>query len=273
MKLLKGKKIADEILKKIKGEIKKSSLQPALAVILIGNDKASHLYVNLKRKAAQKIGIKFQLVRFSEKVKEEEIIQKIKELNADKKISGIIVQLPLSKKLSTQKIIDAIDLQKDVDGFSSKNNASLQPVFPQAIIEMLSAIFLKVPFRKEARAVVIANSEIFGEVMVDTLKKKKISGEYILSNKLKESIKKIQEADIIISAVGKPGLITDKMIKKDAIIIDGGITKKGKKVFGDVDFKSVKNVASYITPVPGGVGPVTIACLLKNTYLAIKKSL
>lgn len=272
MKLLKGKKIADVILKKIKGEIKKSSLQPALAVILVGNDKASHLYVNLKRKAAKKIGIKFQLFRFSAKVKEAEIIQKIQELNADKKISGMIVQLPLPKNLNTQRIMDAIDPRKDVDGFSVKNTANLQPVFPQAIMEILSASFLKVPFRKEAKAVVIANSEKFGKVMVNTLRQKKISGMYVLSSKLKKNIKKVQNADIIISAVGKPGLITDKMIKKGVIIIDGGITKKGKKVLGDVDFESVKNKVSFLTPVPGGVGPVTIACLLRNTYLAAKKS-
>jgi methylenetetrahydrofolate dehydrogenase (NADP+)/methenyltetrahydrofolate cyclohydrolase len=270
MKLLKGKKIADAILKKIKGEIKKSSLRPVLAVILIGNDKASHLYVNLKRKAAERIGIKFQLFQFSAKIKEKKIIQKIQELNADKKISGMIVQLPLPKNLNTQRIMDAIDPRKDVDGFSAKNTASLQPVFPQAIMEILSASFLKVPFGKEAKAVVIANSKKFGEVMVNTLRQKKISGMYVLSNRLKKNIKKVQNEDIIISAVGKPGLITDKMIKNGVVIIDGGITKKGKKVLGDVNFESVKSIASYITPVPGGVGPVTIACLLRNTYLASK---
>jgi methylenetetrahydrofolate dehydrogenase (NADP+)/methenyltetrahydrofolate cyclohydrolase len=272
MKLLKGKKIADAILKNIKAEIKKSSLQPSLAVVLVGNDQASELYVSLKQKAAKKIGIDFQLFRLSPKVKEAEIIQKIKKLNADKKISGIIVQLPLPKNLNTQKILDEINPRKDVDGFSAKKAASLQPVFPQAILEMLVS-FLKVPFRKESNAVVIANSEKFGKVMLNKLKEKKISGTYVLSNKLKENIKKIQKADIIISAVGKPGLITDKMVKKGAIIIDGGITKKDKKVLGDVDFYSVKNKASFLTPVPGGVGPVTIACLLRNTYLAAKKSL
>jgi methylenetetrahydrofolate dehydrogenase (NADP+)/methenyltetrahydrofolate cyclohydrolase len=272
MKLLKGKKIADAILKKVKEEIKKNSLQPGLAVILVGDNRASHLYVSLKKKAAQKIGIKFQLFRFSSKIKEVAIIQKIQALNADKKINGMIVQLPLPKNLNTQKIINTIDPRKDVDGFSAKNIAKLQPVFPQAIMEILSASFLKVPLRKEAKAMVIANSKKFGEVMVNTLRKKKISGEYILSNKLKERIEKVQKADILISAVGKPGLIIDKMIKRGVVIVDGGITKKGKKVLGDVDFDSVRNKAAFLTPVPGGVGPVTIACLLKNTFLAAKNN-
>lgn len=168
--------------------------------------------------------------------------------------------------------MDAIDPRKDVDGFSAKNTSRLQPVFPQAIMEILFTSFLKVPFRKEIKAVVIANSEKFGKVMVNTLRQKKISGVYILSSKLKKNIKKVQNADIIISAVGKPGLVTHKMIKKGVVIVDGGITKKGKKVLGDVDFESVRNKAAFLTPVPGGVGPVTIACLLRNTYLAAKKS-
>jgi len=273
MKLLEGKKIADKILSRLKKKINARKDKPALAVILVGDNQASQLYVGLKEKAAKKIGIKFQLFRFSAKIKEDKIIQKIQELNADKKISGIIVQLPLPKNLPTQKIINTIKPQKNVDGFVAKNSTDLQPVFPQAIIEMLSASFLKVPFRnfrKEARAVVIANSEKFGEVMVNTLRKKKISGIYILSKELHENIKKLQNADIIISAIGRPGMITDKMIKPGAIIIDGGITKKGKKVLGDVDLVSVKNKAAFLTPVPGGVGPVTIACLLRNTYLASK---
>jgi methylenetetrahydrofolate dehydrogenase (NADP+)/methenyltetrahydrofolate cyclohydrolase len=270
MKFLKGKKIADKILGDLKKKISAKKNKPALAVILVGDNQASELYVKLKQKAAEKIGIKFQLFRFSEKVTEKTIIQKIQEFNADKKISGMIVQLPLPKNLNAQRIIDAIDPKKDVDGFSAKNTANLQPVFPQAIMEMLISSRAKLQGKK---AVVIANSKKFGEVMVDTFGNKKISGMYILSNHLQKNIKKIQSADIIISAVGQPGLIMDKMIKKGVIIVDGGITKKNKNVLGDVDFKSVKNKAAFLTPVPGGVGPVTIACLLKNTYLAAKKSL
>jgi methylenetetrahydrofolate dehydrogenase (NADP+) / methenyltetrahydrofolate cyclohydrolase len=269
MKLLKGRKIADAILKKIKAEIRKSSLRPSLAVILVGNDQASELYVSLKQKAAEKIGINFQLLRFSAKAKEAEIIQKIKGLNADEKTSGIIVQLPLPKNLNTQKIINAIDPRKDADGFSTKKTSRLQPVFPQAIMEILISSRVKLSGKK---AIVITNSKIFGETMAAALKNKKIKAEYFLFKNLENNLNFIKKVEIIVSAVGKPGFINDKMIKKGVIIIDGGITKKGKKVLGDVDFDSVKNKTSFLTPVPGGVGPVTIACLLKNTFLAAKKS-
>lgn len=269
MKLLQGKEIAERIINKLQREISSKKNKPSLAVVLIGNDKASHLYVNLKRKAAEKIRIKFQLFKFSLKTEEKEIIQKIRELNADNKISGMIVQLPLPKNLNTQRIINEIDPRKDVDGFSIKNSFHLQPVFPQAIMEILASSQVKLQGKK---AMVIANSEKFGEVMVNTLRQKKIKARYILFKNIKNKIDSIKKVEIIISAVGKPKLITNKMIKKGAIIIDGGITKKGKKVFGDVDCASVKNKADFLTPVPGGVGPVTIACLLKNTYLASLKN-
>ncbi len=268
MKLLKGKKIADKILGDLKKKISADKNKPGLAVILVGNDKASQLYVKLKKKAAEKNGINFQLFQFSAKIKETRIIKKIQELNADKKISGMIVQLPLPKNFQTQKIINAIDPRKDADGFSAKNTANLQPVFPQAILEILLSSRVKLQNKK---ALVITNSEKFGEVMANTLGKKKISGAYLLSKELNKNIEKVQKADIIISAVGQPGLITDKMIKPGVIIVDGGITKKGQKVLGDVDFASVKKKAAFLTPVPGGIGPVTIACLLRNTYLASKK--
>jgi methylenetetrahydrofolate dehydrogenase (NADP+)/methenyltetrahydrofolate cyclohydrolase len=280
MKLLKGKKIAEVIFEKIKGEIKKSSLQPALAVILVGHDQASHLYVSLKKKAAEKIGIKFRLLRFSEKVKEKEIIQKIKELNSDKKISGLIVQLPLPKNLNTRRIINEIAPQKDVDGFSakggsalgghpSKNSTSLQPVFPQAIMEILASSRVRL---KGKKAVVIANSKIFGETMVVALENKKIKADYFLLKNFKNNLKEIKKSDILITACGTPNLIKAEIVKEGVIIVDGGITKKNSRVLGDVDFKNVLKKASFISPVPGGVGPVTIACLLKNTCAAAKKS-
>jgi methylenetetrahydrofolate dehydrogenase (NADP+)/methenyltetrahydrofolate cyclohydrolase len=269
MKLLKGKKIADAILAEIKREIKKASLQPGLAVILAGDDRASHLYVNLKKKAAQKIGIKFQAFYFSEKIKEKEIIQKIKKLNADKKISGIIVQLPLPQKFNTQKIINAINPQKDVDGFSAKNSADLQPVFPQAIVEILKSSRVNLRGKK---AVVVANSKIFGEIMVVALKGRGIKADCFLFKNFKNKLALIKKAEIVVSAVGRPGFLQGEMLKKGALVVDGGITKKAKKILGDVDYASAKKVASFLTPVPGGVGPVTIACLLRNTFLAAKKS-
>ncbi|MFA6973771.1 MAG: bifunctional 5,10-methylenetetrahydrofolate dehydrogenase/5,10-methenyltetrahydrofolate cyclohydrolase [Parcubacteria group bacterium] len=268
MKLLRGKKIADRILAEIKTDIRKKKLKPILAVVLVGEDKASQIYVTLKGKAAKKVGIGFQLHKFSENSAETEIIKKIKMLNADREVDGIIVQLPLPKKMNTQKIINALDPQKDVDGFSPKSTS--HPVFPKAILKVLESVETRFIVSKKS-SIVIANSNKFGQTMVAALQQEKIKGEYILAGSLQKNIKKIQKADIIISAMGKPGLIKGNMLKKGAIIIDGGITKIGKKVLGDVDMESVKKVAAFVTPVPGGVGPVTIACLLENVYLAAKK--
>lgn len=264
MKLLAGKDLADEILSFVKEKIEAENLHPSLAVILVGSDPASEIYVNLKGQAAEKIGIEFQLIRFAAHASEDEILTKIIELNANEETSGIIVQLPLPEKLNTQKIIDAIASKKDVDGFSS---AELEPVFPQAILKLLKSSCENLADRK---AVVVANSAKFGEVMVAVLAKKNIAGKYILSQDLQnDSLKK---ADIVITACGVPGKITGEMIKTGAIVIDGGITKQENKTLGDVDFESVSQVASFLTPVPGGVGPVTIACLLENVYLAAKRA-
>lgn len=264
MKILRGKKIADKILRRIKVDIREKKLRPNLAVVLVGTDKASQIYVSLKEKAAKKVGVDFQLYKFSQNSAEKKIIQRIKELNQSSEIHGIIVQLPLPKNLNTQRIINAIDPRKDVDGFSPKSAS--QPVFPKAILK-----FLERTFRRNTQAVVVSNSDKFGKIMVAALESKKIAGKYILANRIQKNIKILQDADIIISAVGRPGLIVGQMVKKGAIVIDGGISKVGKKVLGDVDLASVKKVASFVTPVPGGVGPVTIACLLENVYLAGKK--
>jgi len=265
MKLLEGKKIADKILKNIQKKIKSENLNPGLAVVLIGKNEASEVYVNLKKKASEKIGIKFFLYKLSEDAEENKIIEKIKVLNKDKKISGIIVQLPLPKRLNTQKIIDAINPEKDVDGFHPENKI-LQPVFPGAILEMIKSSRTNL---KNKKAIIVSNSKKFGETMKSVLGKNKIQSDYILNKDIKKTVS--DRYDILISAVGKPNLIKGEMIKKGAIVIDGGITKKSKKVLGDVDLESIEKYASFLSPVPGGVGPVTIACLLKNVYLASKK--
>jgi len=266
MKLLEGGKISDKILKNIQKKIKSENLNPGLAVVLIGENEASKIYVNLKKKAAEKIGIKFYLSKFSENSPESEVIEKIENLNKNKKISGIIVQLPLPKGFNTQKIINAVNPQKDVDGFHPENK-KLQPVFPGAILEMIKSTGIDL---KSKKAIAISNSKKFGEVMKKVLEKNKIQADYILSKDIKKDVS--AKYDILISAVGKPNFIKGEMLKKDAIVIDGGITKKDRKILGDVDFKSVEKYASFLSPVPGGVGPVTIACLLKNVYLASRKS-
>ncbi|HEX7586215.1 MAG TPA: bifunctional 5,10-methylenetetrahydrofolate dehydrogenase/5,10-methenyltetrahydrofolate cyclohydrolase [Patescibacteria group bacterium] len=277
MKLLKGKKISEKILENLKNRIKKERLRPGLAVILVGQDKASKIYVNLKNKAAERVGIKFFLLKFKETEKETKIIQKIEELNKNKKISGIIVQLPLPKKFNTQKIINSINPEKDVDGFHPKNisrfmgyEGEIWPVLPHAIARLVKSTGMKIENKK---ALVLANSVRFGEVMKATLQNKGMEANYILAKNIGKNLKNVKTADILISAIGKPGLVRGDIIKKGAIIIDGGITKIDEKVLGDADFESVKKVAGYLSPVPGGVGPVTIACLLENVYIASKKQL
>jgi methylenetetrahydrofolate dehydrogenase (NADP+)/methenyltetrahydrofolate cyclohydrolase len=273
MRLLKGKEVADKILKNLKEAIKKEKVKPCLAVILVGEDSASKIYVELKKKAAKAIGIDFYLHKFKKLTKTSEIVDKIKELNVNEKIHGIIVQLPLPKKTNTQKIINTIFLEKDADGFSAKSEAvfggQARPVFPAAIIKLLESSGASL---RNKKAIVIANSKIFGETMLVALKQEKIRGKYILYKNHEKNLLAIKKADLVITAVGKPNFLKGDMVKKGAIIVDGGITKIGKKVLGDVDFESVKNKASCVSPVPGGVGPVTIACLLENVYFLNKKS-
>ena len=269
MKLIKGKFIAGKILAGLKKNIATKKIQPQLAVILVGENKASKLYIRLKIQAAQKVGIKVLLYKFKTKTEEKEIIKLIKALNKNKKINGIIVQLPLPPQYRTQKIIKAINLQKDADGFSVRSgfnnnkNFSPQPVFPYAIMKLLESAGIDL---KNKKGMVICNSDIFGKTMTQIMRQRGIITSYLLSQNLKEGIDKIKLSDVLVTAVGKPGIIKGEMIKKGAIIIDGGITKQGKKVLGDVDFHSAAKKASYLSPVPGGVGPVTIACLLENVY-------
>jgi len=264
MQLIEGKKIADKILNNLKAEVEASGKKPKLAVLLVGNDGASEIYVGLKKNAAEKVGIGFELFRFSEENSEEEILEKISELNKDEKVSGMIIQLPLPEKFATQKIINTIDPKKDVDGFHPENK-TLPAVFPEAMLELLKST----NEYQNKKAIVVANSETFGEKMCEVLKKENIKCEYVLASDI--STEKLNQADILISAVGQAGIITAEMVKDGAIVIDGGITKSDDKVLGDVDFEQVKNKTSFITPVPGGVGPMTIACLLRNVYLASKK--
>ncbi len=272
MKLLRGKKIASELLAGIKLKIKKQKLKPRLAVVLVGENRASKLYVELKSRAAERIGIALALYKFKSEAKEKDIIKLIKVLNKNKSVSGIIVQLPLPKKCNARRIINAISFQKDADGFCPKNikkflagKKGIEPVFPAAIIKMINSVETRlIASLQNRRAIIISNSDIFGKIMVRAMEKRKIKAVYLLSKNLKKNIDKIQSSDILITAVGKPKIIKGEMIKKGAIIIDGGITKRNKKVLGDIDFSSVAGIAGYLSPVPGGVGPVTVACLLEN---------
>jgi len=277
MKIIDGRKIAQKIRQELKGKVKKLKIKPGLAVILVGQEPASKLYVSLKEKAAKEIGIRFYKYNFNKDVSQKKVLETIKKLNQDKKIHGLIVQLPLPGKFNTDKIIRAINPKKDVDGFHpenltlfKKNRPRILPVFPMAILKILEATKKKLTSKK---AMVLVNSRLFGQVLTYFFKKKGLPANYILKLTCgrEELKKKLSKADILISACGCPNLIDGSMIKTGAIVIDGGVTKIGRKILGDVDVKSVATRANFISPVPGGVGPVNVALLLNNTYLLAKK--
>ncbi|KKQ53486.1 MAG: Bifunctional protein FolD [Parcubacteria group bacterium GW2011_GWD2_38_11] len=273
MKLLYGKPVAEKILNRLKNDILMQSQKPGLAVVLVGGDPASKLYVNLKEKKAKEIGINFYRYDFSENVSEENILSQIEKLNADANVSGIIVQLPLPKDFDTQKIISSIDPKKDVDGFSAQGGSALGghpglvPVFPQAIMKLIESAEQELLGKK---AIVIANSDIFGKIMSAMLERENLTVQYVLTENISSKLNEIKGADIVVSAVGSPGLLRGQMFKDGAIVVDGGIEKVGDSVLGDVDFASTEALSGWITPVPGGVGPLTIACLLENTFLAFE---
>ena len=235
MKILNGKKEAEKILREVKKGIKREKLSPVLAVVLVGEDKPSKIYVRLKKEAAQKVGIGFQLYKFKKSASQEEIEKKIAELNNDKKINGIIVQLPIAKKFDTQKIINAIDPQKDVDGFHPQNQKlffegkeAFQPVFPNAILNLLKSSRQDL---KNKKAVIISHSKKFGELMKMMLERNKIKADYILLKDFKDNLKKIKNYSIIITAVGIPNLIGGDILKKGSIVIDRRNNQKRQKNF------------------------------------------
>lgn len=266
MELIYGKLIAEKILNRLKNDIFLVEKKPGLAVVLVGSDKASQIYVNLKEKTAREIGMDFFRFDLSEDASQEEILTLIGSLNADEKVHGMIVQLPLPGGLDTHKIISSIDPQKDADGLQGKSEI-LEPVFPRAILKMIQGAGLKIA---EKKALVVANSDDFGAIMCKMLRSENLVANYILSENIQSKLSEIIDADIVVSAVGSPGLLRGEMFKEGAVVIDGGIDKVGEKVFGDVDFASTEGKNGFLTPVPGGVGPVTIACLLENVFLAFK---
>jgi len=280
-----AEKIKDEIVKEIVEanglKAKKNnpifiSNRPDLAIILIGEREDSKLYVSLKEKEAVKIGIDTHLYKCTADIKEKEILETIDCLNKDETINGILVQLPLPEGFDTDKIIRAIDPAKDVDGFHPENTKALMsgcdshfimPPVHGTILEILKSL----DYDPEGKtACLVVNSEVFGKSLAKVLE---CRGAKIKIAKAsdKDLSKKTSSADVLVTAVGQPGLIKASMVKKDAIVIDVGITKVDKKVLGDVDFASVIEKASYLTPVPGGVGPLTIAMLFKNTLALYKK--
>lgn len=268
-KILDGKSLADQKLTVLKAKINANQRKPGLAVVLVGDDPSSHLYISLKEEACQNIGIHFEKHLFSKDTEEKEIIGKIKELNKQENIHGIIVQLPLPPNLNESKIINAINPKKDADGFHPKNIKKFQRGKSNIVSPLLQTIELFLKQTAEdlngARGIILGNSEIFTRNTAISLKKFGIKPKHF--HKIsKQSTKSLCQADVVVSALGQPRCLTKKMIKKGSIIIDVGITKIEGKTIGDVDQKSVQDTAAYLTPVPGGVGPMTVAMLLENTY-------
>jgi methylenetetrahydrofolate dehydrogenase (NADP+)/methenyltetrahydrofolate cyclohydrolase len=286
MTILDGKKISNDIKDEIAAEVLKIKNRgekvPHLAAIIIGNDGASLTYVNSKVQSCKQVGFESSLVRLSSTVSELELLDKIQELNEDDNIDGFIVQLPLPPQIDTQKVIMAVDPDKDVDGFHPMNFGKMSldmtsfiPATPFGILELLERY--KIP-TKGKHTVVIGRSHIVGRPMSILMGRSGFPGNstVTLTHEFTKNITQItSQADIIIIAVGIPDFLKGEMIKDDAVIIDVGITRvpddnapKGYVLKGDVDFENVSKRASFITPVPGGVGPMTVSMLLKNTLLA-----
>lgn len=262
-KLLNGSKIADNILADLYKQQQTLKVKPDLAVILVGDNPASRLYIKLKEKAAKKIGVNFHKYFLKEDCSEQEIIDTIEFLNNDPEINAILVQLPLPKKFNTDKIIKTIDPKKDVDGFHPENKDQKR-IIPGLNLAILELIKQAITDDSKNTATIIANSPIFGESLQQTLKTANISAQYCNAETYKNN-KDLQKADIIIITIGQAEWLKPDMVKKDAIIIDVGINKINKKTVGDADIKNLIEKVKYITPVPGGVGPMTIAMLFENT--------
>ena len=274
-----GKKTAAELRQELKKKITilKSTFNtvPGLTVILIGEDPASKIYVKNKEKFAKEIGINSEVIRYPENVEEKVVLDKINELNKDKKISGILVQLPLPKQIDKRKVIETILPGKDVDGFHPVNVGNLSSGYESNIpCTPLGCYLLLKKAEKNLNgkhAVVIGRSNLNGKPMAQLLLKENCTVT-ITHSKTKDLKAECNRADIIIAAVGRPKLVKGDWVKKGAIVIDVGINKTDKGIVGDVDFDQVSKIAKAITPVPGGVGPMTIACLLNNTIECFKRS-
>lgn len=271
-KIIDGKKISEEIKDELKIEIAKLKNKPSLAVIIVGNNPASQIYVQNKKNACEKIGIKSFSYELDEKIEEKEILKLINELNEDKKINGILVQLPLPKHIDEKNIIEAINPKKDVDGFHPLNigkmilrEETLLPCTPSGIIELLKKSKINIEGK---HAVILGRSNIVGKPVAELLLNENAT--ISICHSKTENLNEItRQADILIVSIGKAQFIKKEMIKKDVVIIDVGINRmENKKIYGDVDFDDCFEKSSLITPVPGGVGPMTIAMLMKNTLKA-----
>ena len=280
MTIIDGKKTAADLRSNLKNEVdnlkKKFNRVPGLTVILIGEYAPSKIYVRNKEKSAVEIGLKSEIIKYPDTVDEKTVLKKISELNNDENVSGILVQLPLPKHINNKKIIDAIDPNKDVDGFHPNNVGNLSSGYQSSIPCTPLGCHLLIkkiePNLNGKKAVVLGRSNLNGKPMTQLLLKENCTVT-IAHSKTKNLKEECLKADILVVAVGIPKLVKGDWIKKGSIVIDVGINKTEEGIVGDVDFDEVSKFAKAITPVPGGVGPMTIACLLKNTIECFKRSL
>ena len=275
--IIDGKKEAAVLRDKIKREIESIKLKtnkvPGLTVILIGDFAPSQIYVRNKEKNSKEVGINSEVVKYPKDVTEQEVLKKIELLNKDNNVSGILVQLPLPAQIDKEKVINAIDPKKDVDGFHPTNVGNLSlgykaivPCTPLGCLLLIKKIETSLSGK---HAVIIGRSNLNGKPMAQLLLKENCTVT-IVHSKTKDLKTECLKADILVAAVGVANLVKDDWVKKNSIVIDVGINKVGDKIVGDVDFDKIKEKVKAITPVPGGVGPMTIACLLKNTLECFK---
>ena len=277
--IIDGKKVAAELreeLKKKVTELKSTyNTVPGLTVILVGEDPPSKIYVRNKEKSANEVGINSEVIKYPENVEEKVLLNKIIELNNNNNVSGILVQLPLPKHIDKRKVIETMNPRKDVDGFHPMNVGNLSSGYDSSIpCTPLGCYLLIKKIEKNLNgkhAVIIGRSNLNGKPMTQLLLKENCTVT-ITHSKTKDLRAECSRADIIIAAVGRPKLVKGDWVKKGAIVIDVGINKTDSGLVGDVDFDEVSKVAKAITPVPGGVGPMTIACLLNNTVECFKKT-
>lgn len=271
--IIDGTKISLELRKKVKDLIEKENMTPTLAVIQVGDNKASNVYIKNKKKACEDVGINFEHIKFNDTISQDLVIAEIKRLNNDISVNGILVQLPLPLGFDEGKIINTIDPVKDVDGLTYQNvgnlvleNDCLIPCTPLGVMELLKAYNVDLTSKNVC---LVGRSNLVGKPLIQLLLQNDATLSICHSKSL--DIKSYtKKADVLIVAVGHPNLITKDMVKEGAIIIDVGINKEGNILCGDVCFDEVSKKASLITPVPGGVGPMTVSCLLKNVVKAYK---
>ncbi|MFH1608882.1 MAG: bifunctional 5,10-methylenetetrahydrofolate dehydrogenase/5,10-methenyltetrahydrofolate cyclohydrolase [Patescibacteria group bacterium] len=271
--IIDGRKISKEIIEEVKKEISSLPFQPVFCDVLVGNDPASVQYVNMKAKKTENVGIKFHRAEFPKTISAEKLTEEIRKISEVPNICGIIIQIPLPKNFDKKVILNSVDTSLDVDclgKFASKNfYENNNPVgFPTALACMVILDSIKLDLTNK-KIVVLGQGDLVGKPVTHLLRSRKLSVD-VITSKTKNKEKLLKKADVIISSIGKGKYITGDMIKKGVVIIDAGTSESTGSIVGDVDLESVKNIASFVSPVPGGVGPVTVAILLQNVLKVAK---